>query len=170
MIVNYSVVNLLTRENTELIFNVTPRNDVYVSRQDVNNLLSSYSRYGFQLEDAEWPSAEHYYQAMKFEDDDIRETIRQASHPMDAAKLAKKYRKQVRKDWEKIKVTVMKRGTYIKCRTHEEVASALKKTGDKKIVENSQFDYYWGCGRDGRGENMYGQILMDIRDKLTEFE
>ena len=153
-----------------MIFNTTPDTNVYVSRQDVNNPLSSYSKLGFYLDDAEWPSVEHYYQAMKFEDNAIREEIRQASHPIDAAKLAKKYKRQMRKDWGKIRETVMTRGTYIKCRTHQEVANALLNTGDKKIVENSQFDYYWGCGRDGRGDNTYGKILMDIRDKLSELE
>jgi len=153
-----------------MIFNVKPRNDVYVSRQDVNNPLSSFSKFSFQLDDAEWPSTEHYYQAMKFEDEAIREKIRQAPHPSDTAKLAKQHKKQIRKDWDSIKATVMKRGTYIKCRTHKEVAAALLKTADKTIVENSQFDYYWGCGRDGRGENAYGKTLMDIRDKLSELE
>ena len=153
-----------------MIFNVTPRNDVYVSRQDANDPLSTYAKFGFYLDDAEWPSSEHYYQAMKFEDEAIREQIRQAPHPKETSKLAKKHKKQIRKDWDKIKATVMKRGAYIKCRTHKDVADALLNTGDKNIVENSQFDYYWGCGRDGRGENMYGKILMDIREKLSELE
>jgi ribA/ribD-fused uncharacterized protein len=150
-----------------LIFNTTPRNDVYVSRQDVTHPLSSYSKFGFYLDDADWPSVEHYYQAMKFEDDAIKAKIRQAPHPLDASKLAKQHKKQIRKDWDKIKATVMTRGTYMKCQAHEEVANALLKTGDKNIVENSLYDYYWGCGRDGRGENIYGKILMDIRAKLS---
>ena len=150
-----------------MIFNVTPRNDVYVNRQDVINPLASYSKHGFHLDEADWPSSEHYYQAMKFVDEAIREQIRQAPHPDDAAKLAKQHKKQIRKDWDKIKTTVMTRATYMKCQSHAEVARALLATGDKNIVENSQFDYYWGCGRDGRGKNMYGKILMDIRDKLS---
>ena len=163
-------VPFFNRAKTDLIFKTTPDNNVYVSRQDVTHPLSTCSKFGFHLDDADWPSAEHYYQAMKFEDVAIREKIRQAPHPMDASKLSKQYKKQIRKDWDKIKVTVMKRGTYIKCRTHKDVASALLNTGDNKIVENSQYDYYWGCGRDGRGENAYGKILMDIRDKLSELE
>ncbi len=151
-----------------MLFKSKTDNDVYLSRQDVNDPLSSYSRFGFHLDEADWPSVEHYYQAMKFEDEAIRETFRLAPHPIDAAKLAKQNKKQIRKDWKKIKSTVMTRGTYTKCRSHEEVARALRKTGDQKIVENSLYDYYWGCGRDGRGENMYGKILMDIRDKLAE--
>ena len=87
------------------MFKSTPKKDVYVSRQDVTHPLSSYSRHGFHLDDAEWPSAEHYYQAMKFEDEAIRENIRQAQHPKEAAKLARKHKKQIRKDWDKIKAS-----------------------------------------------------------------
>jgi ribA/ribD-fused uncharacterized protein len=60
----------------------------------------------------------------------------------------------------------MTRGIYIKCRTHQDIAQMLLETGNDEIMENSQYDYYWGCGRDLRGENAYGKILMDIRQKL----
>jgi ribA/ribD-fused uncharacterized protein len=103
---------------------------------------------------------------MKFELQEQREAIRGAASPADAARLAKKHRRQIRKDWKKLKSTVMTRGVYIKCRTHPEVAEALLNTRGTHIVENSQFDYYWGCGRDGRGENTYGMVLMEVRDKL----
>ena len=143
---------------------------MYVSRQDVNDPLSSYSKHGFELDDAQWPSSEHYYQGMKFEDPEIREKIRQVSHPGETPELAKQYSKHIRKDWDKVKKVMMTRGTYIKCRTHPEVAEALLATADKHIVETSQYDYYWGCGRDGRGDNTCGQVLMDVRQKLAELE
>jgi predicted NAD-dependent protein-ADP-ribosyltransferase YbiA (DUF1768 family) len=36
------------------------------------------------------------------------------------------------------------------------------------LVESSNYDYFWGCGRDRRGENMYGKVLMNVREKLRE--
>jgi ribA/ribD-fused uncharacterized protein len=105
---------------------------------------------------------------MKFDDEDLRMQIRDAAHPEAAVKLAKKHRRQTRTDWKKIRETIMTRGVYIKCRTHPDVVEALLATGDEKILENSQYDYYWGCGRDGRGENAYGRVLMNVRDKLRD--
>ena len=58
-----------------------------VIRSDASNPLSSYAAYAFELDGAEWPTAEHYYQAMKFEDADYRERIRQAATPEQAAKV-----------------------------------------------------------------------------------
>ena len=105
---------------------------------------------------------------MKFEQGDLREQVRLADHPEKAKKLGKTNKRMVRKDWPQIRQVMMTRAVYIKCRTHEEVAAALLATGDQHIVESSQYDYYWGCGRDGRGNNTYGKLLMAVRDKLKQ--
>ncbi|MCY0963914.1 NADAR family protein [Parathalassolituus penaei] len=145
-----------------------PGNKHYVVRDDANDPLSAYSRFGFELDDAEWPTVEHYYQGMKFEKGPIRDAIRIAENAAQAVKLAKANKKAVRKDWDDVRKVMMTRAIYIKCRTHPEVAAALLKTGTDKIVENSMYDYYWGCGRDGRGHNTYGVVLMAVRDKLLQ--
>jgi ribA/ribD-fused uncharacterized protein len=105
---------------------------------------------------------------MKFEDPAQREAIRAAPSPAEAKQLADRHTKAVRKDWKKLKDTVMTRGLYIKCRTHPAIAAQLLKSDGRKLVESSQFDYYWGCGRDGRGHNAFGKVLMAVRERLRE--
>jgi len=143
-------------------------NRYLVSRTDVNHPLSAYSKFGFELDGVEWPSVEHYYQAMKFEDGEIRESIRSADHPAKASKLAKANKKLVRKDWPQVRQVMITRAIYTKCRSHQEIADLLLATGDKHIVEATMYDYYWGVGRDGRGLNVFGKVLMAVRDKLMQ--
>ena len=151
-----------------MLFNHDEPERLTLSRFDPTHPLAAYSKHGFELDGAEWPSVEHYYQAMKFADADYREQIRTAHHPADATKLGKSKKHGRRKDWDKVKETYMTRGTYIKCRTHPEVTQALLATGTAQIVETSSYDYYWGCGRDLRGENVYGKVLINVREQLRK--
>jgi len=151
-----------------LLFSSTEPEVVYVSRSDVTNPLAAWSQHGFELDGTQWPSVEHYYQGMKFENPDLRDAIRAAPHPKEARDMARKNKRQVRKHWKSLRRTHMIRAVYLKCRTHPEAGETLLATGSAKIVETSQYDYFWGCGRDGRGENNYGRVLMDVRGKLRE--
>ena len=151
-----------------MLFDTPGPEPLYVSRSDDSDLLSSFSRHAFHLDDADWQTVEHYFQGMKFTDPDQRASVRDTASPAEAMELAEKHARAVRKDWKKIQQTVMTRGFYIKCRTHPEVAEALLMTDTRKIVERSLYDYYWGCGRDGRGHNTYGKVLMAVREKLNE--
>jgi ribA/ribD-fused uncharacterized protein len=140
----------------------------YLSRTDVNHPLASYSKLGFELDGEHWPSVEHYYQGMKFDDQQLRKEIRAADHPSKAQELAANNKRLIRKDWKQRREVMMTRAIYIKCRTHPEVAAELLATTEQKIIETSQYDYYWGCGRDGRGHNTFGKVLMAVRKKLRE--
>ena len=139
---------------------------VLVSMEDANQVLSTFSRYGFRLDGAEWPSVAHYVEGMKFDDGELRERIRTADHPKAACRIARRHRRRARRDWDDVREVYMTRGVYTKCRAHPEVAAALLDTADRKIIETSQYDYYWGCGRDTRGLNTYGKVLTKVRARL----
>ena len=62
----------------------------------------------------------------------------------------------------------MTRAVYIKMRTHPEIKKTLLETEDATLIESSAYDYFWGCGRDRRGHNHYGKVLMAVRDKLRK--
>ncbi len=143
-------------------------NAIFLSRTDPDELLSSYSPYAFELEGLTWPTVEHYFQGMKFTNTDYREKIRKAATPNAARTLGKKGSKWLREDWKKVREVVMTRAIYIRCKTYPNIAAALLDTGDKSLMENNNYDYFWGCGRDRRGQNAYGKVLMNVRKKLLE--
>lgn len=150
------------------LFPEQDENSIYFSRKDETEPMSSYSAYKFELDGFEWPTVEHYFQAMKFADDNYQKKIREAKSPAAARKLGRSRLKRIRKDWRSIREVVMTRAVYIQSRTHVEVAEAILKTGDARLVENNQYDYFWGCGRDRRGRNAYGRVLMGVRKKLQK--
>ncbi len=150
------------------MFNSNTDEVIYLSRSDTDNPLASYTLNTFELDGEQWPSVEHYYQGCKFEDKALRDQIINADTAHLAYKIARKNSKSARKDWKKIRKTIMTRGLYIMFKTYPAAAEKLLSTKEIKLIENSQYDYYWGCGRDLRGDNIYGHVLMGIRSKLRE--
>ena len=81
---------------------------------------------------------------------------------------AKKFGRKVaiRKDWEKVKKDIMRDIVSAKFAQHPDLAKRLIATGDKQLVEgNTWYDTYWGVFN-GRGKNVLGKILMDVREEL----
>ena len=153
-----------------MLFPDLDEDTIFIHRTDPKQLLGVFSAHPIKLEGKEWPSVEHYFQAMKFVDSnpDYCERIRQAPTAKAARRMGRKRFKKLRSDWAKVKRIYMTRGVYTKASMYPEVASALLATGKAKLMEASQYDYYWGCGRDRRAENTYGKVLMDVRKKLQE--
>lgn len=151
-----------------MLFPDLDEDSVFVHRADPKEQFGVYSAHSFELDGFTWPTAEHYFQAMKFVETNPEhsERIRQAATPKQARKLGRQRMKNLRKDWAKVKRVIMTRALYTKCRTYPEIGQALIDTNQAKIMEASQYDYYWGCGRDRRAENVYGKVLMDVRAKL----
>ncbi|AWB69055.1 DUF1768 domain-containing protein [Saccharobesus litoralis] len=139
----------------------------FFSMNDAAHDWSRTSNHAFELEGVNWPSVEHYYQAMRFSDESYREQIRQADLKQ-AIKLGKAWFKKKRSDWKKVETVVMTRALYTKFKTHPELSDSLLATGEEKLIESSLYDHFWGCGRDQRGDNHYGQVLMNIRAKLRQ--
>jgi len=150
------------------LFPTVSKDAIYLSMEDPNELLSRTSSHSFQLEDQQWLTVEHYYQSMKYEDSSYANKIRMADTPQQARKLGGALLRKKRHDLKSVKNTLMTRALYIKAKSHADVQERLLDTGAQELVENSQFNYYWGCGRDHRGSNHYGKILMNVREKLLE--
>lgn len=143
-------------------------NAIQVSRLQPDEILGCAIPRQFLLDGHPWPTAEHYYQAMKYPGRALADSIRTAETVELARKRGRGWFKRPRKDWDKVRIAAMTRAIYTQCHTWPEFAEALLATGEAPIIEVSLYDYFWGVGRDHRGENRYGKLLMDVREKLRQ--
>ena len=140
----------------------------FYTTNDEYGEFSNFSKYGVELDGLWWKTTEHYFQAQKFKEKKDQEAVRRANSPMLAARMGRDRKRKLRRDWESVKVNVMREAVLAKFTQHDDLRELLLSTGDAKIVEHTERDDYWGDGGDGRGKNMLGRILMDVREKLRE--
>lgn len=142
----------------------------YVEREKPYGCFSNFSAHGFMLDELYWATSEHYFQAQKFINTPHLEKVRQTKTPKDAANMGRNRSLPLRADWNQVKDEVMRKAVLQKFRTHADIREILLATENESLVENSPVDYYWGCGKDGSGKNQLGQILMEVREILTNSE
>ena len=71
-----------------------------------------------------------------------------------------------RSDWEDVKEDVMYKALQAKFSQHEKLGQQLRETGERKLIEHSPYDSYWGDGGDGSGKNRLGILLMKLRKEM----
>lgn len=130
--------------------------------------LANYSNHGFELNGKYWPTVEHFYQAQKFENIEIQEKIRNAPTPKIASSIGRDRNNKLRENWSEIKRDIMLEGVLAKFRAHPDILKKLLDTGEEEIIENTDIDYYWGCGENKIGRNEFGKILVKARTILRE--
>ncbi len=132
--------------------------------------FSNFAPFPIRVIGKRWPTSEHYFQSQKFLDEEHQEAIRQAKSPMIAARMGRSRKRPLRKDWESVKVQIMREAVAAKFTQHEDLRELLLSTGDAKLVEHTAKDSYWGDGGDGSGKNQLGLILMEVRDRFAQEE
>lgn len=133
---------------------------------DAHGCFSNFSRHPVTLQGKVWPTSEHYFQAQKFVGTPHEEEVRNASGPGEAARMGRQRSRPLRKDWEAVKDDIMREVVLAKFTQHEDIRQVLLDTGDAELVEHTVNDSYWADGGDGRGKNMLGKILMEVRERL----
>jgi ribA/ribD-fused uncharacterized protein len=127
--------------------------------------LSNFAPSQVCLDGVDYPTVEHAYQAAKTLDKQKRAWIqvqRLASHAKSAGRGL-----TVRPGWEKIKPEVMRLLLEQKFRPGSPLADQLVATGTRRLVHYCPWgDRLWGVDRDGRGQNLLGELIMLIRVSL----
>lgn len=127
--------------------------------------LSNFACSAFFLDDATWPTVEHYFQAAKYDEAAAREWVRSASTPTEAKRLGRMF--PARADWNHVRVHVMRAALAAKFEQNPVLADSLRATGGTLLIEGSPRDSFWGEGSNGRGRNLLGRLLMELRESLN---
>ncbi len=134
--------------------------------------LSPYAEFPIKMsvdgKQYDFPTVEHYYQAMKFPANDPRfMAIINLKNPDDARLLTKtpEYKINRRHDFDNNKFAIMEAGLRAKFTQNPKAAELLKNTGDARLIKSCAVCYKCGFG-EGCGENRMGKILMKIRDEI----
>jgi ribA/ribD-fused uncharacterized protein len=125
--------------------------------------LSNFFDCGFQYDGKIYRTNEHFYQSHKPSLEADKEIIRNAKNAYEAARLGRSCK--IKKNWEKIKVPIMKLGLSLKF-DNPDLKQMLLETGNQELIEgNKHGDVFWGVCN-GKGQNVLGQLLMSLREKL----
>ena len=98
---------------------------------------------------------------------------RSAPDPLQCKKLARNYQKEFENVWNKTywdneyKDYIMKRALCLKFSQNKEILQRLVETGNKRLVEESYKDPYWG-GMLPESRNRLGNLLMELRDNYLK--
>lgn len=72
----------------------------------------------------------------------------------------------LRRDWETVKISLMKEIVKAKFTQNADLRQKLLNTGNEKLIEGNNWgDKFWGQVN-GIGENHLGLILMEVREEL----
>ncbi len=129
--------------------------------------FSNFYKSKFLLDGKEWPSVEHYFQAQKFESNpNYQETIRSAKEASKAKTLGASREYPIRNDWDTYRNEVMKKALNAKFGQNPALKEKLLATKNSALVEATT-DAYWGQGRNKKGANKLGLMLMELRDQMS---
>lgn len=143
----------------------------YRANEKPYGVFSNLYKRPIEFEGETFPTAEHAYQAGKPRKAKVREWILAAPSPSLLAMAAHGlYYWDIRPGWSKIKFDRMRGVLRAKYTQHEDLRDLLLSTCGQELIETATVDNavnrLWGQVN-GRGENMLGRLLMELRADLA---
>jgi len=136
-------------------------------QNEYDNVFSNFNYSAIEINGVDYPTVEHAYQAQKTLDKDERIRIASLKAPVLAKKAGRNV--EIRDDWEEVKYDVM-----VECLREKfkikKFKEALLDTGEEEIAEDAREwnDCVWGLGRSGKGQNLLGKALMQVREEIYD--
>ena len=120
-----------------------------------------------------------YHKALLFQDLGVASEILKCTHPSQCKKLGRKVKSFNNNVWDNHKYQIVLNGNLLKFSQNENLKNLLLSTGNSLIAEAAENDPVWGIGlsvqeakqgRQWRGENLLGKVLVEVREQLLNVE
>lgn len=144
--------------------------EFYDKHSDYYEFTNFYQGERIEIDGMSWKTAEHYFQAQKFGAGFgyLISKVWDQDTARKAYEVAAANKAHWRPDWQQVKLDVMRKVLAAKFGQDEDLRNSLCNTGNAQLVEASPKDAFWGYGPDGKGKNMLGKLLMELRTELQE--
>ena len=152
-------------------------NDIVIGKvKDEGGCWGNMAPFPIEFDGKRWLTSEALFQAMRFDDEQIREAIRNEKSPMGAKMKAKKNReKMIVTPMSEADLKNMRLVLRLKIEQHPALRQMLIESGDAFIVEDCTrrqrgSGLFWGAALiDGEwvGQNWLGKLWMELRDELA---
>lgn len=149
--------------------------------------FSNFLRSPITIDGVTYPTSETFFQCEKVNPKNLQglseeeiEACRQKWQSMvglyagDAAKRGRERDTRIAPDWDDRANPLCESAMYTalkaKFTQHANLRELLLSTEERRIVEDTaqSADYKWGCGADGTGQNLLGEILMRVRRDIRK--
>ena len=143
--------------------------------------LSQHHPSNFVSDGVEYTHAEQkmmHAKALLFEDGDMASRIMKATSPKDQQRLGQQVRNFDQTVWNSKRISIVTEANRSKFQQNDGLRKKLLRTGDAILAEANPRDMIWGIGLDEHdervhnpaewlGENLLGQVLMQVRSELS---
>lgn len=147
--------------------NMTPI-EFYTKLPEYKEFTTAYSA-PMTIDGKSYPTVEHYFQTMKFPSNPTyQERIRTAKTAAVAKSLGSTTEVPTRPDWDTARDEVMKKALEAKFSQNPQLKQMLLDTGNRPLTDASPSESYWGTGRNKKGTNRLGVLLMELRSSLRQ--
>lgn len=119
--------------------------------------------------------SEQYFMKKKQElfdphNEELARAIMTSENPKQIKMLGRKVKNFDDKIWKVNRYEVMMSALLLKFSQNDDIRVVLMNTKDEYIQEASPYDYVWGIGKSGKGQNLLGNALMEVRDIIRFVE
>lgn len=133
--------------------------------QNQYRFLSNFWPAKITVDDVDYPSVEHAFQALKTHNYSYRFIISRLRTPGEAKRYGRGL--PLKAGWDAMKVNVM-HGLLRQKFSIPALRAKLLDTGEAELIEGNRWgDTFWGVCK-GVGENVLGKLLMKVREEIRK--